>query len=67
MGNEQFGFFHHERETLAVTRQLRASGLKLSQIARQLAEMGYVNRRGVSYSECSISRILKHKGSLSNA
>ena len=66
MSNEPFGYFHHELEALAVTRQLRAGGLKLTQIAVKLAEMGYRNRRDAGYSECSISRMLNHEGSLSN-
>ena len=64
MANEQFGFFSHEREVLVVTRQLRASGLKLTQISAKLTAMGYRNRREAVYSECSISRMLNHGGSL---
>lgn len=66
MSNERFGYFHHEREVLVVTRQLRAGGLLLHQIAAKLAEMGYRNRRAAGYSECSISRMLNHGGSLLN-
>ena len=64
MSNERFGFFHHELEVLAVARQLRAGGLKLTQISAKLAELGYRNRRDATYSECSISRILNHQGTL---
>ena len=66
MSNERFGFFHHEREALVITRQLRAGGLKLTQISAKLAEMGYRNRRDAGYSNCSISRMLNHGGTLLN-
>lgn len=67
MSNERFGYFHHELEVLALSRQLRAQGLKLHQIAAKLAELGYKNRRDATYSECSISRILNHRGTLTHA
>lgn len=66
MSNVAFGYFHHEREVLALSRQLRASGLKLTQISAKLTELGYTNRRDAGYSECSVSRILNHGGSLTN-
>ena len=66
MSNEPFGYFHHEREVLVVSRQLRAQGLKLAQIAAKLTALGYTNRRAAAYSECSVSRILNHGGSLTN-
>ena len=66
LSNERFGFFAIEKETLIIARQLRTQGLKLTQISARLAEMGYRNRRAAVYSECSISRMLNHEGTLLN-
>ena len=66
MANEQFGFFDAEKQTLAITRNLRRSGLTLAQISNKLAALGFTNRRGATYSECSISRMLNHRGTLTH-